>query len=317
MFKSRKSHQKKDGPSHPIFNPRRTRTPRYRARRTIIVGIVVVTFLFIGKIILSFFNFERVSFALFGNMHYTEGQIYDVLGENLENIVIDSEAKTAKYLKDNLSYIKDVHVTKNLVKRQLTIEVTERKVLAYLKLRLVDDPTTNYSPTGKKKQKKKEHFYLIDQEGYVLEPIKPEHYDKLTKITDEGEHIPQIGKKVKSTTTQLGIQVLKHVRSRKPDIAKDLSCIDARDPKKLLIQIRSIPTIQVWIAADMVEVGFHNLSLFINQQALSTLQNHGLYPVANKTKHRDAGSKQTPSLSKDTYLDVRYKDTIYMGGANK
>lgn len=316
MFKLRKSNQKKDGPSHRIFNPRRIRTPRYRARRTIIMGIAVVTLLFIGKIILSFFNFERVSFALFGNMHYTEGQIYDVLGENLDNIVTDSESKTAKYLKDNLSYIKEVHVTKNLVKRQLTIEVTERKVLAYLKLLLVDDPTTDYFPTGNNKQKKKEHFYLIDQEGYILESIKPEHYDKLTKITDEGEHIPEIGKQVKSATTQLGIQVLKHVRSRKPDVAKDLLCIDARDPKKILIQIRNLP-IRVWIAADIVEVGFHNLSLFINQQALSTLQNHGLYPVANKTKHRDAGSKQKPSLSKYTYLDARYKDIIYLGGANK
>ena len=316
MIKSKKNNLKKDGPSHRIFNPRRIRTPKYRVRRTIIVGIVVVTLLFIGKIILSFFNFERVSFALFGNMHYTEGQIYDVLGENLDNIITDSESQTAKYLKDNLSYIKDVNVTKNLIKRQLTIEVTERKVLAYLNLRIVDDPTTDYSPTGKMKQKKKEYVYLIDQEGYVLESIKPEQYDKMTKITDEGEHIPEIGKQVKSLTTQLGIQVLKHVRSRKPDIAKDLLCIDARDPKKILIQIRSLP-IEVWIAADLVEVGFHNLSLFINQQALSTLQNHGLYPIANKTEQGDVGSKQTPALSQYTYLDARYKDNLYLGGANK
>lgn len=316
MIKFKNRHQEKDGPTHRIFNPRRIRTPKYRARRTIIVGIVAITLLFIGKIILSFFNFERVSFALFGNIHYTEGQIYDVLGENLDNIVTESEAKTAKYLKDNLSYIKDVQVTKNLVKRKLTIEVTERKVLAYLKLLLVDDPTTDYSPTSNTTEKKNEQFYLIDQEGYILESIKPEQYDKLTKITDEGEHIPEIGKQVKSPTTQLGIQILKHVRSRKPDIAKELSSIDARDPKKILIQIRNLP-IQVWIAADMVEVGFHNLSLFINQNALSMLHNHGLFPVANKTRQRDTGSKQTPSLSKYTYLDVRYKDNIYMGGANK
>ena len=316
MFKLRKRHQKKDGPSHRIFNPRRIRTPRYRVRRTIILGIIVVTLLFIGKILLSFFNFERVSFALSGNMHYTEGQIYDVLGENLDNIVTDSEAETARYLKDNLSYIKEVHVTKNLVKRQLTIQVTERKVLAYLKLLLVDDPTTDYSPTSNKNLKKTEHFYLIDHEGYILESIKPEHYDKLTKITDEGEHVPEIGKQVKSPTTQLGIQILKHVRSRKPDIAKDLMCIDARDAKKVLIQIRNLP-IQVWIAADMVEVGFHNLNLFINQQALSTLQNQELFPVENKKRQQDADSGQKPSLSKYTYLDARYKDILYLGGANK
>ncbi len=316
MFRLRKSTRKKDGPSHRIFNPRRVRTPRYRTRRTIILGIVVITALFTGKIILSFFNFERVSFALFGNMHYTEGQIYDVLGENLDNIVTDSEADTARYLKDNLSYIKEVHVTKNLAKRQLTIQVTERRVLAYLKLLLVDDPTTDYSPSSNKKHKKKEHFYLIDQEGYILESIEPEYCHKLIKITDQGEHIPEIGKQVKSPTTQLAIQVLKHVRSRKPDIAQDLMCIDARDAKKILIQIRSLP-IQVWIAADMVEVGFHNLSLFINQHALSTFLNQGLFSVANQKKHQGADSKQRPSLSKYTYLDARYKDILYLGGANK
>ena len=138
----------------------------------------------------------------------------------------------------------------------------------------------------------------------------------MTKITDEGEHIPEIGKQVKSPTVQLGIQVLKHVRSRKPDIAKDLMCIDARDAKKILIQIRNLP-IQVWIAADMVEIGFHNLSLFINQHALSTLQNQGLLPVENKKRHQNADSKQKPSLSKYTYLDARYKDILYLGGANK
>ena len=316
MIKLRKGNQKKDGPSHRIFNHGNIRIPKYRARRTIILGIVVVTLLFISKIVLSFFNFERVSFALFGNIHYTEGQIYDVLGENLDNIVTDSESKTVKYLKDNLSYIKEVHVTKNLAKRLLTIEVTERKVFAYLNLRLVDDLTTDYYPPGNKKQKNNEVSFLIDQEGYVLESIKPEHYDRLTKITDEGEHIPEIGKQVKSPTTQLGIQVLKHVRSRKPDIVKDLLCIDARDPKKILIQIKSLP-IHVWIAADMIEDGFHNLRLFINQRALSTLQNHGLFPAANKDKQSDAGTKHTSSLLKYTYLDARYKDIIYIGGANK
>ena len=62
-----------------------------------------------------FFSAEYVSLELSGNMHYTDVQIYDVLGEKLENIVIDSEEQTADYLKESLSYIKEVHVVKHVI----------------------------------------------------------------------------------------------------------------------------------------------------------------------------------------------------------
>ena len=316
MIFSRKDKQKQDGPSHRIFNPRKVRTPKYRARRMIILCIAVITLLFIGKIILSFFNFEHVTFALFGNMHYTKGQIYDVLGENLDNIVTDSELKTEKYLKENLSYIKDVHVTKNLVRRMLTIEVTERKVFAYIKLLIVDDPDTEYVPKVTKKHLMNEYCFLIDQEGHVLESINPEKYEQLIILIDECEHLPKIGSKFSSTPTQLGIHVLKHVRSRKPDIAKDLKSIDARVPKQINLRIDSLP-MPIWIAADMVETGLHNLSLFINQRAFSRLKKQRLIPTEKKPKKLDVGSGDTSLPLKYTYLDARYKDTLYLGGANK
>ncbi len=316
MIFSKKDKKKQDGPSHRIFNPRIVRTPKYRARRMIILCFALITLLFIGKIILSFFNFEHVTFALFGNIHYTKGQIYDVLGENLDNIVTDSELKTAKYLKENLSYIKDVQVTKNLVRRMLTIEVTERKVFAYIKLLVIDDPNTEFIPKITKNHQKKEYFFLIDQEGYVLESINPEQYGQLSNLIDECENIPEIGVKISSTPTQLGIHVLKHVRSRKPDIAKDLKSIDARTPKQIKLRIDSLP-MTVWIAADMVETGLHNLSLFINQRAFSRLKKQRLIPIEKENKKLDAGSGDTSLPIKYTYLDARYKDTLYLGGANK
>ncbi len=316
MIFSRKGKQNNHGPSHRIFNPRKIRTPNYRTRRTIILCIVVVTLLFIGKIILGFFNFERVTFALFGNIHYTKGQIYDVLGENLDNIVTDSELRTANYLKDNLSYIKDVQVTKSLVKRMLTIEVTERKVFAFIRLLLVDDPDTEFVPKIDKNNQQNLYYFLIDQEGYILESIKPEQYKHLIKLIDECEQVPDIGSQIKSTPTQVGIQVLKHARLRKPDIAKDLHSIDARVQKKIELRIDSLP-IPVWIAGDMVELGLHNLSLFINQQALSRIKRQRLVSAKSKNKQLDAGSDDTSSPLKYTYLDARYKDTLYLGGANK
>lgn len=316
MIFSRKDTRRNDGPSHRIFNPRKVRTPKYRTRRMLIIGITVVTFLFIGKIILSFFNFERVTFALFGNIHYTKGQIYDVLGENLDNIVTESESKTAKYLKDNLSYIKDVHVTKDLVKRMLTIQVTERKVFAYIELLHVDDPDTEYIPMISKNVQQNLYYFLIDQDGYILESIDPKQYAQLVKLIDECEQIPEIGSQIKSTPTQVSLQVLKHVRSRQPDIAKVLHSIDGRVQKQIELRIKSLP-VTVWVAGDMVEVGLHNLSLFINQRALSRLRKQGLISDEKTNRQLDAGSGDTFSPLKYTYLDARYKDTLYLGGANK
>ena len=104
----------------------------YVWRRIILVIAVIVTLAFAGKIVLGFFSAEYVSLELSGNMHYTDVQIYDVLGEKLENIVTASEEQTARYLKENLSYIKEVHVVKHVMKRVLTIEVTEREPFALL-----------------------------------------------------------------------------------------------------------------------------------------------------------------------------------------
>ena len=131
----RVSKRRNDGPKHRIFQPRRNRTPRYRARRMVIYGTVVVTFLFLTKLFVGLFDIENVHVIinLTGNSHYTEGHIYDVLGDNLQNIITDSELKTATYLKENLSYVEDAFVSKNYVKRQLSIEITERKRFAKVK----------------------------------------------------------------------------------------------------------------------------------------------------------------------------------------
>ena len=96
----------------------------YMWRRVIFVLAVMITLSFIGKIVLSFFNAEYVSLELSGNVHYTDVQIYDVLGDQLENIVTDSEERTATYLKENLSYIKEARVVRHIMKRMLTIDIT-------------------------------------------------------------------------------------------------------------------------------------------------------------------------------------------------
>ena len=127
--------RRNDGPKHRIFKPKRIRTPNYRTRRMIILGTVVITILFLIKLFVGLFDFKHVhvNIKLTNNTYYTEGQIFNVLGDNLQNIITDTESKTSTYLKENLGYIKDVYVSKNYAKRQLSVEITERKPFARVK----------------------------------------------------------------------------------------------------------------------------------------------------------------------------------------
>ena len=90
--------------------------------------------------------------------NYTDLQIYNTLGKQLQNIVTDSEEQTATYLKEKLSYIKDAHITKHVMKRMLTIEITERNPFALLRVDSTD--SKNHS------------FFLVDNEAHVLKHIE-------------------------------------------------------------------------------------------------------------------------------------------------
>lgn len=313
---SKKRTRQKHEPTHRIFKPKRGRTSNFRARRMIILGTTLITLLFIAQILLGFFNIEHVSFALSGNMHYTNAQVFDVLGENLDNIVTNSEAKTAAYLKENLSYIKNAWVTKNLVKRQLTIEITERKPFARVKHILLESIDSKNAPTEKTEKNGRDQLFLIDEAGYVLESITPEKFERMALILDEGGQVPKIGKQIKTETTQLGIRILKQVIFREPALAKNFKSVDARVPHQITIYIESLP-MPVWIAADMIEIGLHHVGLFVKQRTLSTLENERKLLATQKIEKKDAPAEAPSSPQKYTYLDARYEEILYLGGANE
>lgn len=306
--------RRKDGPDHRIFKPKRIRTPRYRARRMVIYGTVIVTFLFLTKLFVGLFDIENVHVIinLTGSSHYKEGHIYDVLGDNLQNIITDSESKTATYLKDNLSYVKNAYVSKNYVKRQLSIEITERKPFARVKYIESSNEKANDLQINSEGQQKTGSFYLIDEAGYVLESIAPEDFTRLTLIFDEGMQLPEIGKQIKSGTIHRGIQILKLIFKRKPDLRKNLRSVDARVSDKIIIDLLNLP-MPVWIASDMLETGLDNVSLFIQQQGLLILQQKK-YNLINKN-HTGKEAKQLSR--KYTYLDSRYEDTLFIGGDSR
>lgn len=290
----------------------------YMWRRIILVIAVLVTLAFAGNIVLSFFAAEYVSLELSGNMHYTDVQIYDVLGEKLENIVTDSEKHTADYLKENLSYIKDVHVVKHVMKRILTIEVTEREPFALLgfgnasQISQVLMPRAQIlgseSPTVSARLNSDISFFLVDSEGHVLKnievgetnPSKPEGKPKeMVILPVESNELPRIGTAIQKSEVKLGLEVLKTALLQEPALAAQIRIIDANDFQKIKLQIDALP-IPVWLAGDVIESGLHHIALLLKQ---------------HKARILDL-IDEIPSIRKP-YLDVRYQDTLYLGGYTK
>lgn len=283
-------------------------------RRIILVIAILVTLSFAGKIVLGFFSAEYVSLELSGNIHYTDVQIYDVLGEKLENIVIDSEEQTADYLKENLSYINEVHVVKHVMKRILTIEVTEREPFALLGFgnisqisqshifsvqMLGNKPSTVSVPLNGDIS-----FFLVDSEGHVLKNIevketgqwRSEDLEKMPILPVVSNEPPRIGTVVQSSEVKLGLEVLKTAMLQKPALAAQIRIIDASDFQKIKIQIDALP-VPVWFSGDAIESGLHHTALLLKQHKTRILELIDEIPSTRKP-----------------YLDVRYQDTLYLGG---
>ena len=272
----------------------RTHSKIYLLRRVVLVVAVALTLSFIGKIALSFFGAEYVSLELSGNMHYTDVQIYDALGKQLQNIVTDSEEQTATYLKKNLSYIKEAHVTKHVMKRMLTIEISEREPFVLLSV----DPTANAATN------RKSSFFLVDSEGHVLKHIdkgdgNPEIFDqfgKMVVLKAVNDELPKVGAPVGLPEVALGLEILKTALLQEKNLATQIESINASDSEKIKLQLDAFP-VSVWLAADAIESGLHHIALFLEQYKIQVLQ-----------RIRENSVKTQP------YLDARFQDTIYLGG---
>ncbi len=286
----------------------------YVWRRIILVIAVMVTLSFAGKIVLGFFSSEYVSLELSGNIHYTDVQIYDVLGEKLENIVTDSEEQTADYLKENLSYIKEVHVLKHVMKRILTIEVTEREPFALLWFGNAPQTSQGHMPKVQTLGNKSSvvsalldgdsSFFLVDSEGHVLKNIeveetgqwKSEGLEEMAILPVLSNELPKIGTAVQRDEVKLGLEVLKTVLLQEPSLAAQIQIIDASDFQKIKLQIDALPA-PVWLAGDMIKSGLHHTALLLKQHKTRILGLIGEIPSVRKP-----------------YIDVRYQDTLYLGG---
>ena len=153
---------------------------------------------------------------------------------------------------------------------------------------------------------------MIDELGHVLESINNEKFTHMTLLLDEGINIPEVGKRIKSGTTHRGIQIIKHINANKPELRKILKSIDARVSDKIIIVLKNVP-VPVWISSDMVEIGLHNVGLFIQQNGLLILQQRKYNLYIKNPK-----GKKVKQLPKEyTYLDCRYEETLYIGGDSR
>ena len=266
----------------------------YLLRRVIFIIAIVLTLSFIGKIGLSFFAAEYVSLELSGNMHYTDVQIYDALGKQLQNIVTDSEEQTSIYLKQNLSYIKDAHVTKHVMKRMLTIEITEREPFVLLRVDSIENASSHRNSA----------FFLVDSEGHVLKhidkgdanPQLSDQFRKMVVLRAVSDKLPKVGTAVGMSEVTLGLEILKTALLQERNLATQIESIDASDSEKIKLQLDAFP-VSVWLAADAIELGLHHIALFLEQHKIQVLR-----------------LIRGRSVETQPYLDARFQDTLYLGG---
>ena len=272
----------------------------YMYRRGIFIVAIVLTFAFIAKIILSFFGTEYVSFELSGNVHYTEVQIYDILADRLDNIVTDSAGQTENYLKENLSYIKEAHISKHVMKRLFTIEITERQPFALLRFY----EGFKSPPVLGTNADQECAFFLLDVDSHVLERIDvgemgvpvDKQFQGMVMLIAAGDKLPKVGATFQTSGVPMAAKVLKSAMMQQPELARQIETIDASRAQQIKIHIETLP-LPVWIAADAIEAGMHHVTLLLKQHKGRILELLEAHPDATQP-----------------YLDARFEDSIYLGG---
>ena len=257
------------------------KSPR-RVGRYLIIGITcVIGLLFIHYLTLKvgFFRVKQISVS--GNEHYTQKEVIAALDLSSRQSDVHTISRSAieRRLKQKLSYVKQAHLSKSILKRSLMLEITEREPVALLKY-------PENSPI---------RFVLVDLEGYVLEYVEslPASSSIVTIISTE-QQVPSVGDQVDSDSVQLALNVLNLALSLAPEIVSTLQTIDTNRLDKITLQFSNLPI--VWVSSDFIQTGIYHISLFIKNQTMLV----------------EKGQRTSNPLN--GYLDARFKDAIYWGG---
>jgi hypothetical protein len=257
------------------------KSPR-RAGRYLIIGITcVIGLLFIHYLTLKvgFFRVKQISVS--GNEHYTQKEVIAALDLSSRQSDVHTISRSAieQRLKQKLSYVKQAHLSKSILKRSLTLEITEREPVALLKY-------PDSSPI---------RFVLVDLEGYVLEYMESlPASNSIVTIISTDQQVHSVGDRVDSDSVQLALNVLNLALSLAPEIVSTLQTIDTNRLDKITLQFSNLPI--VWVSSDFIQTGIYHISLFIKNQTMLV----------------EKGQRTSNPLN--GYLDARFKDAIYWGG---
>jgi hypothetical protein len=257
------------------------KSPR-RVGRYLIIGITcVIGLLFIHYLTLKvgFFRVKQISVS--GNEHYTQKEVIAALDLSSRQSDVHTISRSAieQRLKQKLSYVKQAHLSKSILKRSLMLEITEREPVALLKY-------PENSPI---------RFVLVDLEGYVLEYMESlPASNSIVTIISTDQQVHSVGDRVDSDSVQLALNVLKLALSLAPEIVPTLQTIDTNRPDKITLQFSNLPI--VWVSSDFIQTGIYHISLFIKNQTMLV----------------EKGQRTSNPLN--GYLDARFKDAIYWGG---
>ncbi len=256
-------------------------SPRHVGRYLIIGMACIIGLLFIhySTTKIGLFRVKRISVS--GNEHYTQKEVIAALDLSHRHSDVHTISRDAieERLKQKLSYVKQANISKSILKRSLTLEITEREPVALLKY-----PENSRIP-----------FVLVDLEGYVLEYIEsPPASSSVVMIVSAGRRVPSVGDRVNSDSVQLALNVLNLALSLTPEIVTTLQTIDANQPDKITLEFSRIPI--VWLSSDFIKNGIYHISLFMKNRAMLMKK----------------GQPTSDPLS--GYLDARFKDAVYWGG---
>lgn len=257
------------------------KSPR-RVGRYLIIGITcVIGLLFIHYLTLKIGFLGVKQILVSGNEHYTQKEVIAALdlSSHQRHVHTISRSAVEQRLKQKLSYVKQAHLSKSILKRSLTLEITEREPVALLKY-----PDNN--PI---------RFVLVDLEGYVLEYVESlPASNSIVTITSAEQQVPSVGDRVDADSVQLALNVLNLALSLAPEIVPTLQTIDTNQSDKITLQFSNLPI--VWLSSDFIKTGIYHIDLFMK----------------NQTMLRKEGQHTSNPLS--GYLDARFKEAIYWGG---
>lgn len=243
---------------------------------TCVVGLLFIHYLALK---VGFFHVKQISIS--GNEHYTQKEVIAALNLSPRQSDVHTISGSAieQRLKQKLSYVKQAHISKSILKRSLTLEITEREPIALLKY----------------PEDSRIRFALVDLEGYVLEHIELLSVsNSIVTVINNERQLSNVGDRVGSGGVQLALNVLQLVLSLAPEVVPTLQTIDANQSDKIILQFSNLPI--VWISSDSINTGIYHINLFMKNQTIPT------------------GKGQHTSNPLDGYLDARFKDAVYWGG---